>query len=73
MKQAQLRITLKAARVNADMSQNEVAEILTKEFGTKISRQRISNFEAKPANVPPIFGKALADIYGLPIDAISFA
>lgn len=66
------RISLKAARTNANMTQEEAANELSKYFGMKISRQRVMNYEAHPESTPPAFGHGFATIYKLPLEAINF-
>lgn len=66
------RISLKAARTNANMTQEEAAQELSKYFGMKISRQRVMNYEAHPEEIPPAFGHGFAVIYKLPLEAINF-
>ncbi len=61
-----MKITLKAARVNAGLSQDYVARELNK------SKNTIANYE-NGRSVPDIeTGKALARIYGLSVDDIIF-
>ena len=61
-----MKITLRAARVNAGLTQDEVARKLEKNKNT------ILNYE-KGRSVPDIeTGKALARIYGLSVDDIIF-
>ena len=67
------RISLKAARTNAGMTQEDAAKALTEYFGMKISRQRVMAYESAPSTPPPGFGQAFATIYKMPIDAINFA
>lgn len=67
------KISLRAARINANMTQNEAARELSKYFGMRISRQRIMKYEDDPAGTPPGFGYGFATIYHLPIEAINFA
>lgn len=69
---ATIKISLEAARVNARMTQPEVASKLTNQFGFKVARQRVAGFEKRPDNVPPAFAKALSDIYSIPLDYLSF-
>lgn len=66
------RISLKAARTNANMTQEEAANALSKYFGMKISRQRVMSYESAPDTTPPGFGQAFATIYKMPIDVINF-
>lgn len=61
-----MKITLKAARVNAGLTQDEVAETLKK------SKNTIVNYE-KGRSTPDIeTGKALATLYGLSVDDLIF-
>jgi len=63
-KEDTLKITLKAARVNAGLTQKEVAEKL------KISNQTVVNWE-KGKNVPRMPELyALSQIYGVSVDNI---
>lgn len=66
------RISLKAARTNANLTQEEAAQELSKYFGMRISRQRVMNYEAHPETTPPAFGHGFAAIYKLPLEAINF-
>lgn len=68
----ELKITLKAARVNAGFSQNKAAQKLSEYFGKEISRSKITGFEKEPEKVPMAFGKAFSDIYRIPMEAILF-
>lgn len=68
-----LRITVKAARVNAGLNQDEVANQLSKYFGKKVSRQRVAYFENNPDQIPQAFGVAFSRIYHWPLDAFNFA
>lgn len=61
-----MKITLKAARVNAGMTQDETAEILKKSKNTIVSYE-------KGRSVPDIeTGKALAKLYGVSVDDLIF-
>lgn len=66
------RISLKAARTNANMTQEQAAKELSKYFGMKVSRQRIMRYEDSPQTTPLAFGQGFATIYELPIEAINF-
>ena len=66
------KISLRAARINANMTQNEAARELSKYFGMRISRQRVMKYEEKPQTTPPGFGYGFATIYNLPMEAINF-
>ena len=60
------RITLKVARVNADLSQQEAAKRLG------ISKATLQNYEAGNT-VPDIWmSRKIEDVYGFPIDYIFF-
>lgn len=67
-----IRISLKAARVNAEMTQLEAAKKLTDITGIYITKDRIRYFEKSPQNVPDLFGKELAEMYQIPRDCIFF-
>ena len=61
-----IQITLKAARVNAGMTQKEVASQLG------ISNQTVIKWEKTPGVIPGERMAQLASIYGLPVDSIIF-
>lgn len=67
------KITLKAARVNAGLSQSEAAKSLSSYFGMRVSRQRLAAFEKNPNNVPPAWAEGFSKIYNIPLRDISFA
>jgi transcriptional regulator with XRE-family HTH domain len=61
-----MAITLKAARVNANLTQMEVAERL------KISKTTLTNYE-KYRTIPSIaMAQKFAELYGLEVDDIIF-
>ena len=61
-----MKLTLKAARVNAGLTQEDVAKKLKK------SKNTIVNYESGKS-VPDIeTGKALATLYGLSVDDLIF-
>lgn len=66
------RISLRAARTNANMTQEQAAKELSKYFGMRISRQRVMKYEDAPQTTPLAFGQGFATIYKLPIEAINF-
>lgn len=66
------KITLKAARVNARLTQTEAAHALSSYFGLNVSRQRIASFEKNPNSVPPAWAEGFSKIYNIPIGNISF-
>lgn len=67
------QISLKAARINANMTQAQAAQELSKYFGMPISRQRVMKYEDNPESTPIGFGRGFATIYNLPIEAINFS
>lgn len=68
-----MAITLKAARVNAQLSRPEVIKRLKEEHGIELSVNTLGNYENKAGSQPNInIGKALASIYGMSIDDIIF-
>ena len=60
------RITLKAARVNADLSQQEAAKRLG------ISKATLHNYEAGNTVPDILMSRKIEDVYGFPIDYIFF-
>ena len=61
-----MKITLKAARVNAELTQDAVAEKLRKSKNTIVSYE-------KGRSIPDIeTGKALAKLYGVSVDDLIF-
>lgn len=61
-----MKITLRAARVNAGLTQDEVAKEVKKSKNTIVSYE-------KGRSVPDIeTGKALAKLYGMSVDDIIF-
>jgi len=62
-----MAIQLKAARVNADLTQEEVA----KEVG--ISKNSIANYEAYKSKPDVVIAKKLAKLYGMRVDDIKWS
>ena len=60
----QIQISLKAARVNAGMTQDDVAEKM------HISKRSITAWETGKYPIPFISLSALADLYAIPVDCI---
>ena len=61
-----MKFSLKAARVNAGLTQDEVARSIKKSKNTVVSYE-------KGRSVPDIeIGKALAKLYGMSVDDIIF-
>ena len=73
MMSSNTKITLKAARVNAGLSQTEAAKSLSSYFGMPISRQRVASFESNPDKVPPAWAEGFSKIYNISLGDISFA
>lgn len=61
-----IQITLRAARVNAGMTQTEAA----KKMG--IGKDTLLKWEKNPGYVNPIYQEIISKTYALPIDAICF-
>lgn len=59
-----LKISLKAARVNAEMSQEDVAKALGK------AKQTIVNWENGKTAIPAIELQNLCNLYRVPLDCI---
>ncbi|MCI6408022.1 MAG: helix-turn-helix transcriptional regulator [Veillonella caviae] len=62
----QIQISLKAARVNAELTLIEAAKIIG------IGKDRLLKWEKNPALVNPIYQKKISDAYKIPIDLIFF-
>lgn len=60
------RISLKAARVNADLSQQEAAKRLG------ISKATLQNYEAGNTVPDILLSRKIEEVYGFPIDFIFF-
>lgn len=67
-----LKITLIAARANADMKQEQVARRLTSILGDKVNRQKVSYYEKHPDETPMKYADAFSKIYNIPRDNIFF-
>lgn len=61
-----MKITLKAARVNAGLTQEEVAKKVKK------SKNTIVNYESGKRSPDMVTGKALAELYGCSVDDLIF-
>lgn len=66
------KISLRAARVNAGLTQDEAAEALSDYFGFRVSRQRVMQYEKNPSETPAGFGHGFATIYHIPLEGINF-
>lgn len=67
-----MAISLKAARVNAELSRPMVIKRLKNEYGIEISVNTLANYENKVRTPDINTGKALAFIYGMSVDDIIF-
>ena len=65
-------MTVKAARINAEMTRPAVIERLKNDFGIEISVNTLANYENKLTQPDINTGKALASIYKLSVDDIIF-
>ena len=70
---SETKISLKAARVNAGLNQNQAAKRMSSYFGMPISRQKIATFENNPDKVPPAWAEGFSRIYNISLGDISFA
>ena len=61
-----MKLTLKAARVNAGLTQEEVAKKVKK------SKNTIVNYESGKRSPDMVTGKALAKLYGCSVDDLIF-
>lgn len=61
-----MKITLKAARVNAGLTLLEAAEAF------EINKDTLSKYEKDSSNVPRSFFMKIEKIYGIPVDNIFF-
>ena len=60
------KISLKAARVNANLTVIEAAKAIG------IGKDRLLKWESEPDLVPPIWQKKIGEVYNFPIDNILF-
>ena len=61
-----VKISLKAARVNAKLTVIEAAKAIG------IGKDRLLKWESEPDLVPPIWQKKIGEVYNFPIDNIFF-
>lgn len=66
MMQALPRISLKAARVNADLSQKEAAKLLG------VSTSTLQNYEAGSTMPDILMSRKIEEVYRFPVDFIFF-
>lgn len=67
-----MSLSLKAARVNAGLTRNEVIHSLKTRYGIEITVGTLANYENSKSTPDINTGKALASIYGLSVDDIKF-
>lgn len=67
-----MAITVKAARINADMTRPAVIKQLKSDYDIEISVNTLANYEKKLTQPDINTGKALASIYGVSVDDIIF-
>lgn len=65
-------ISLRSARINSGLTQSEVVNILEKENGIRLTRQKLADFEVDSTEVPINLAKSLSKIYAIPEDNIFF-
>lgn len=64
--------TLKSARINVDLTQSEVVEILKEKFDYRMTRQKLADYENDASEIPVNLSGFLAEIYFLTVDDIFF-
>lgn len=67
-----MQFTLKAARVNSDLTQDEVVKILLEKFKVKTTRQKLAEYEKDASEVPITLAQNLAEIFGMTTEDIFF-
>ncbi|MCU7356836.1 helix-turn-helix transcriptional regulator [Enterococcus dispar] len=67
-----MQFTLKAARVNSDLTQDEVVKILLDKFKVKTTRQKLAEYEKDASEVPITLAQNLAEIFGMTTEDIFF-
>ena len=67
-----MAISLKAARINAELSRPAVVKRLKDEKGVKISINTLASYENKKTQPDVVTASALASIYGMAVDDIIF-
>lgn len=67
-----MQITLKAARVNSDLTQPEVVDILLEKYGVSLTRQRLAQYEKNSSDIPIALAKQLSSIYDISYNALFF-
>lgn len=67
-----IQISLKAARVNSDLKQKDVTNILKEKYEIAITRQKLAEYEKDSSDVPISLAKKLSEIYGISEENIFF-
>lgn len=67
-----MKISLKAARVNRNLTLDEVVKILEEEHNYKITRQKLSKYENDSSDISITLVNTLCEIYNISIDYIFF-
>lgn len=65
-------ITLKSARVNNDLTQPEVVDILKRDYGIVLTRQKLASIENDSSELGVNQARAFSDLYRVPEDQIFF-
>lgn len=66
-------ISLKALRVNANLSRPDVLKRLKEEHSIELAEGTLANYENKASQPKVDTAKALAEIYGVSVDDIKFS
>lgn len=65
-------LTLGSARINVDLTQSAVVDILKKDYGLAITRQKLADYEKDSTNIPINIADALSEVYFVSRDDIFF-
>lgn len=68
-----MSISLKALRVNANLSRLDVLKRLKEEKGIELAENTLANYENKTSQPKIDTAKALASLYGVSVDEIKFS
>lgn len=67
------KISLEAARVDAELSQDDVAKKLSAYLGKTVTRQRVSAMERNPSEVTIKTAEFLLGLYNMTMDDVDFS
>lgn len=67
-----MQFTLKAARVNSDLTQDEVVKILLEKYKVRTTRQKLAEYEKDASEVPITLAQNLSEIFGMTTEDIFF-